>query len=84
MRRQAGEDVMRILPHRLGHDERRVGVHLAKNFETLALAGDEAVLLLGLERMRAPDAEAFRFQGGPERCLHRDLRRPANLIGGEA
>ena len=83
MRREPGEDVMRILPHRLGDDERRIGIHVAENFEAELLRINEAVLRFRIERMRAHDADTLGGERVGEQLFHRSLRRPADLICGE-
>ena len=59
MRDQAGEDVMAVLPDRLGDDERRVGGNVAEDFHAVLLAVDEAVAFLLVEGMGALDRAAF-------------------------
>jgi len=76
--------MMRVLPHSLGDDERRVRVNAAKDLDALPLAGDEAVLLFGIVRMRAPRFPTLGLEGFGERVLHGFLRRPASLVGGKA
>ena len=78
------EDVMRILPHRFRHDERRIRRHFAKNFDTHPLRVDEAVALRFIERMRALHAPSFFGKRAPQRRFHLTLRRPADLIRGDA
>ena len=56
---EAGEDMMAVLPDRLGDDERRVGGDVAEDFHAVLLAVDEAVLFLLVEGMGALDVVAF-------------------------
>ena len=83
MRRQSRQHVMRVLPHGFGDDERRVGIEGAEDIDALALTGDEAVLILRLVRMGAPDDVAFGGHRRAKRRLHGGLRRPADLVGGQ-
>ena len=84
MRGEAGIDVVRILPHRFGDDQRRVGVHAAEDLEALALRRDEAVFLVLLVRMGADDLPAIGLEGGLEGLLHFGLGGPTGLVGGRA
>src|SRR5262249_44118171 len=61
--RQTREDVARVLPDGLGHDERRVGIDLAEDLDTLRLTVDEAVLLFGVVRVPARDPRAELAEG---------------------
>ena len=40
------QHVVRVLPDRLGHDQRRLGVDSAKDLHAFLLRADEAVLLV--------------------------------------
>ena len=80
---QPGKNMMRVLPHRLRHDQRCVGINAAKNLDALPLAGDEAVSLSGFVRVRTLNRPPLRFQRFGERLLHGLLGGPAGLIGSE-
>ena len=84
MGRQPREQMMRILPHRLGHDQRRIRRDVAKHLDPHPLPIDETVLLHLVERMRPPHGPALGLQGKRQNFLHRGLRGPADLICGES
>ena len=71
MAAQPGEDVMAVLPDRLGDDERRVAVDAREDVHAHALAGDEAVARAGIDRMRPADGRAVTRERG------RDVSPPA-------
>jgi len=73
---------MRILPDRLGNNQRRGRVDGGENLHAFFLRANEAVLLLGFVRVGADELVAkFRHRGG-ERLFHGGLRGPAQLVGG--
>jgi hypothetical protein len=84
MSQQSVQDMMRILPHRLGHDQRRLRIDFAKNLHPLLLRADEAVPLGLLKRMRPHNLISLGRDGRRQRLLHPLLGRPAFLIGTEA
>ena len=73
-----------VLPHRLGHHERRGGIDRTKDLDAVRLTVDEAVSLGGVYRVSAHDASAECGEGGSDRGLELGLRRPAHLVGGES
>ena len=83
MRGEPGQHMVRVLPHRLGDDQRRVGRNLAEDGHAFALAGDEAVAGAGLLVVGADDLVAGLGDGSAERLLHFLLGRPALLVGRE-
>ena len=56
MAAQPGQDVVAVLPDRLGDDERGVAVDAGEHVHAHALAGDEAVATRRVDGMAAPDA----------------------------
>ena len=82
MRSEACEDVMRILPHRFGDDQRAIGIKPAKNFESHFLRIDEAVLFLFVVGIGALNFVAFALDGAGKQLLHAGLFRPAFFVGG--
>ena len=76
--------MIRILPDRLGHDERRVGRNLAEDFDAILLAVDEAVFLSRVVRMPALDPIALLLDHGGERLFKIHLLFFAGLVGGQA
>ena len=76
--------MVRILPDTFRHDQRRIRVQLAKNFDPHFLRINEAMLFDAVERVGANHLPAFRFQRGAERLFHFVLFRPAVLVGGRA
>ena len=83
MREQPVQQVMRVLPHRLGNDQRRVGRDVFENFHSVFLAVDEAVLFFRIERMAALHRPSLALDGGDDDCFHGGLRRPAFLVRGQ-
>ncbi len=79
-----GKHVMGVLPHRLGHDDRRIFGNLAEHFQAVLLAVDEAVLLRRIIRVGAFHLVALTLDRGDELPFHLGLRRFAFLIGGQA
>ena len=78
--REPREHVVGILPDRLGHDERHLGIDRFEHVEPLAGAGDEA-MAAGLRRGMAPlQFPAGGGKGPHEVSLHRLLRRPADPV----
>ena len=82
---QTGQNVLRILPHGLGHDQGGGGVYMTKNLDSLTLAGDEPVARVRVHRMAARDAGA---QIGPhignglgQSAFHFRLGGPAHGVG---
>ena len=78
---QSGQNMMRILPHGLGDDERCIRRDAAEDLDAFPLAGDEAVLLFRIVRMRPFDDAALGFESSGQSLLHGFLRGPAGLIG---
>ena len=62
MRDQPVQDMMAVLPDRLGDNQRRFGVNLAKDLHAVLLAVNKAVLLDRVVRMAALDGRAFFLQ----------------------
>lgn len=81
---QTGKNMMRILPHSLGNDERRIWINATKDLDAHFLRVDEAMFLHAIKRMRTLHDAAFRFQRGGEFVLHILLSSPAGLIGSKA
>ena len=81
---QSGEDMVAVLPYRLGHNQFGVGVDVREHFHAHALVGDETVLLHRIVGVAAFDGDAFFGKGRDDTALHVFLRRPAYLIGGQA
>jgi hypothetical protein len=80
---QSGQHMVRVLPHGLGDDERRIWRDAAEDLNALPLAGDEAVLLLRIIGMGSFDDAALGFESCGKGILHGLLRGPAGLIGGK-
>ena len=82
---ERGREVVRVLPGGEQHDQRRVGVEAREHVAALALGADEAVALVGLQRVRAPHPLA---EAGDEDLLQLGLEllldRPALGVGGLA
>ena len=79
-----GKQVMGILPHGLGDDERRLWVESGEYGHALFLRADEAVFLRGLVGVGADEPVAELGDGGGEALLHGALGRPADFVGGVA
>ena len=58
VRQQAGQHVVRVLPDRLGDDQRGLRVDSGEDLHALGLRADEAVLLIPLVRMGPHDLVA--------------------------
>ena len=80
MSRQPGQHVMRILPDRLGDDERRLRIDRSKDFDPLALRRNETVPNVFLVRMCPHDLETGRRDRAAKALFHFRLGRPALLI----
>ncbi len=78
---QARQHVVAVLPHRLDHDERRVGRDGVEHLDPHPLAVDEAVPLLGVDGMGSAHAPAERLDGGREVALELLLHGPARHVG---
>ena len=78
---EAGQDVVGVLPHRLGDDDRRAQVDLREDLEALLLARDEPVLARRVVRVRPLHLDVERVQRRDDLPLHRFLRRPADFVG---
>ena len=78
---EAGEDVVGVLPDRLGHHERHVRIDACEDVEALAATGDEAVAPAPGGGVATVERPAGPGEGGGERLLHRLLRRPADAVG---
>jgi hypothetical protein len=83
MRRKARQDVMRVLPNRFGDNQRGSRVESLKDLESLALAGDETVLLRFLVGMGAHEQVAHIRENLGQLCFHGLLRGPACLVSRE-
>ena len=81
---KSGEDVVAVLPHGLGHNDRRVGMDLHENVHARALIIDEAVPQILAVRVRAAQRKPLGPQGFGELLFHLRLSRPADLICGLA
>jgi hypothetical protein len=68
VRDEAVEDVVRILPDRLGDDDGRLGVDRGEDGHALLLGGDEAVLFGGLVGMGADELVAERATAAVSCC----------------
>ena len=75
---------MAVLPDRLGHKQRGLGVELAEDLDAHLLRINEAVLLLRVERVRAYNGPPFGSESFGEAGFHFRLLGPALLVGGEA
>ena len=75
--------MVRVLPDCLGDDEGRLPVDLCKHIHALALAGDEAVLEIGVIFVGPLKITTKSFDDASEFLLHLILLRPAVLIGGD-
>ena len=84
MRRESGEDVMRVLPDGFSDDERRGGINDLEHFQSPALRVNEAMTGIRVEAVRADEFKALGFEDGGEGVLHCLLRGPANPVGGGA
>jgi hypothetical protein len=81
MAHEAREQVVRILPHRLGYDERGIGIELGEDREALLLRGDETVFDRRLVRVGPDELAAEAGHRGGEPFFHGGLGGPADLIG---
>ena len=81
MRNETVEQVVRVLPDRLGNNKGRLPVDLCKHIHALALAGDEAVLEIGVIFVGPLKITTEAFDYASEFLLHLILFRPAVLIG---
>ena len=79
---EPGENMVAVLPHRLGDDERRIWIQVAKNAHAVMLAVDESVTIF-VDSVSAFDFEAEFFNRCAEFFLHRLLGWPAKTIGRE-
>ena len=82
-RDQAGQHMVRVLPDRFGHDQRRLGVDAGKDAHALLLRADEAVLFVFLVGMGADQFVARLGHGLGQEVFHFLLLGPACLIGRE-
>src|ERR1051325_3758880 len=82
MRRQARQNMMRILPNGLRDDQGAVRIEPAKNFEAHFLRIDESMFFLFIECIRALNVMAFALDRLREQCLHPSLLGPALFVGG--
>lgn len=71
------------MPDCLGDDEGRLPVDLCKYIHALTLAGDEAVLEIGVIFVSPLKITAKALDDASEFLLHLILFRPAVLIGGD-
>jgi len=78
--REARQYVMRILPHGLGHDQRRLWIDAFEDLDAFALRGNEAVAQLFLIGMRPHNVAAGRRNRRSKLLFHLLLCRPAHLI----
>ena len=81
MRDETVQDVVRVLPNALGHDERRIRIDGGKDLHAFLLRTDEAVFdfgFVGVGPLQFPPEISERFR---ELTFHGDLGRPAFLIG---
>ena len=81
VRRQAVEDVVRILPRGKGHHQRLLRVDLPEDRAPVLLAVDEAVFFLRIVRMAARHPVALGLDGLRDGSLDLGLLRPALPIG---
>ena len=84
MREQSGQDVVRVLPYGLGHDELGPRVDAGEDAHAFFLRTDEAVLFVFLVRMGADQLVAGLGHGLGQQIFHFFLLRPTSLVGREA
>ncbi len=84
MAHQSGQHVVTVLPDGFAHHQRRVLRDIAKHFDAIFLAVDEAVLFFAIERMAPLDLAAFAADGLHERVFGVLLRGPTHTVGGKA
>ena len=63
MRLQSGHHMRAVLPDRLGHDDRRIGIDLLKDLHAHALRVNEAMLQRGIDRVGAAQRDALFAKG---------------------
>ena len=78
---ESGKDVVRILPHGLGNDDRRVGRDAGKGIHALALVRQESVATFGIDWMGALQRDAEPLHRLTQLGFQRLLCRPADLVG---
>ena len=83
MLRQPGQDVARVLPHRLGHHQRHRRIDLPERFDAVDLAVEEAVLLHRVVGVPSHDGGVQRREGARHRGLEGLLGGPAHPVGGQ-
>jgi hypothetical protein len=81
VRRQAGQHVVRILPHGLGNNQRRQRVDAFENLHAFALRGDKSVADIFFVRMGSRDLVAGGGDSFGELLFHLLLGWPTLLIG---
>ena len=81
VRAESAENVVAVLPHRLRHDERGIHGDALEDLEAHALARDETVACLRVDRVRPLYAPAEVTQCAGKGCLHLGLARPAGAVG---
>ena len=79
MTTQASEDVVAVLPDRLGDDQRRVGIDALEHVHAHALAVNEPVLESFVVVVRPFDRPAFTRKGGGQLLFEFVLCRPTHL-----
>jgi hypothetical protein len=84
VRDEAGQHMVRVLPDRLGDDQRRLGIDAGKHLHAFLLGGDETVLQGGLVGMGADQFATEFGDGGRQGLLHGMLGGPADFVGGLA
>ncbi len=77
---QTVQHMVRILPDRLGHDERSFGVDARKDLHPFLLRSDEPMLLRWLEGVGPRELIAALPHGVRQGRFHVGLRRPAFLV----
>src|SRR5262245_61581055 len=84
MRRQPGENMMRVLPDGFGNNERRSRINVLKYFQAFSLRINEAVLGFGIVGVCTHQFVTLGSKRRGECDLHFLLGWPANLIGRKA
>ena len=78
---QTGKHVVRVLPHRLGNNQRCAGIDSGENSHAFFLRTDEAMALRRLEGVRPHKPATVFAYHGTELLFHRLLGGPARFVG---
>ena len=84
VRDEPGQQMVRILPDRLGDDERRLRIERGKHLHAFLLGADEAVFQRRFVGMGADEPAAETGDGCGELLFHGRLGGPARFIGRRA